>query len=749
MTTLPTAVPLIRRLRQILHAARPLILALLCGFMLTVLVVLWVSKQITREAQDSLGQITDLAVLQIESRIAAQSEVLRGLQGVFIANPALERSTFREILDTQNILNRLPGFIALSFARQIKKTDTGTFTAAVRNNQNGSHAAYMEYAVHPETGYSTAQPIEFLYPLNTSTLPLLGLDLLGLAENRDPISISRDDGRGITSPPMKLDDLSDSPIGFMMHYPVYLAGPKPQSVLERQIRYLGSISVIYRADHILSAIEPALLNRTERVRLYDTGGSLNRATRSPERLLTQSIKDNFTENSVLCSNRLINLPARQWRFEMCAKTEQTLPAHKDYLWLSWLIGCGLSLLLGIGLLLHKKSHALAAQLADDITANLRRHKTRHLKLEMLADEARDILVIRDVNGHIEYANPAAQHRFQQGDKLLEHSVEPLLVSAELSILNEPLITQCSHRSSNGDIHHYDAMLAPMRDSYGQYMGSAMLARDITQRIEQNDELRKTNERLSDLLELSSDWLWEQDIDARFTHVSGGFFKLHEINPAHMLGRSRWELEHAGVTEEEWEAHRKLIEAQKTYRDFIFTLHGGRETLVLSVSGKPVFDDSGYFTGYRGVGRDITALHQAKTLALNEKQRVLSTLESLSDGVITTDLAGHIDYMNPVAIALTGREFNEATGQQIEMIFQVIDPVTRLPLPSLPRQALANNHTPIRYRNAVLLNRFGLTFSIQEAIACILNEKGDIVGSVVVFRDLSDWIGQTKLMDISL
>src|SRR5471032_67212 len=94
-------------------------------------------------------------------------------------------------------------------------------------------------------------------------------------------------------------------------------------------------------------------------------------------------------------------------------------------------------------------------------------------------------------------------------------------------------------------------------------------------------------------------------------------------------------------------------------------------------------------------------------------------------------------MNPVAVALTGCELEEALNQPIELIFQLVDPVTRLPLPSLPRQTLVSGNAPLCHRTAVLLNRFGLTFTVQEAVANIQNEKGDAMGSVVVFRHISN------------
>lgn len=730
-----------------LHTLRPFLLTLLCGVLLTLLCSLWIKQQILLDARNAIDQTTNMVALQIETRLAAQTEVLRGLQGAFMADPGLDRRLFREILDSQNILTRLPGFVAIGFARLVQRENLESFTNAVRNISGTAEAVYQKYAVHPEAGQATMQVVDYLYPLNATTTAYLGLDLLSIAGSRAALTTSRDEGRGIASPPIRLPEQADSSRSFMLHYPVYSAGARPLVYSERQRRYLGSITAIYRAEHLLATVESSLMTRLTRARLYDTGGSLNRLDRQVEQMLHE-VRFQSDAAEGLCSSKIISLPGRQWRLEACATPWKIVPDRKDGLWLCWLIGGSLTLLFGMLVQIHKRSRDMAVQIADEMTADLRKHENRHRKLEALANQARDIIVIRDAAGQIEYANPAAQRRFRQEDKPLETTSEPLLSSAELSELDEPLVVPCSHREPGGDTRHYEAMLIPMRDGYGQYLGAALLARDITRRIEQNEELRKINERLSDLLELSSDWLWEQDVDARFTHVSGGFFKLHDINPAHMIGRSRWELNHTGLTADEWEAHKKIIAAHQPYHDFIFILQGGREPLVVSVSGKPVFNDAGLFMGYRGIGHDITALHQAKILAQAEKMRVLATLESLSDGVITTDLAGRVDYMNPVAIALTGRELDEALGQPVEMIFQVVEPASRLPLPSLPRQVLANHTVPTRHRTAVLLNRFGLTFTIQEAIACIRDEKGDIMGSVVVFRDLSDWIGQSSKLGMT-
>lgn len=725
------------RLLTPLLKLRPFLLALLGGVLLTALLATWAGKLIQRNAQTLLEQAVGVATLRIEARLNEQTEMLRGLQGAFIANPGLERETFQAILEEQNILSRLSGFVAIGFARQIERENLKPFVAAVRRGRRNNPAPYQDYTVHPDTGLARTQPIDYLYPVNISTARYLGLDLLSFTDNRSALILSRDEGRGMASIPFRLGPQGNAPLGFMMHFPVY-AGPKPLNIVERQARYRGSITAIYQVDQILASMGSALQNPYAQTRLFDTGGALDRAARHPETLLYEASQPSNNPGALLCSNKLINLPGRQWRLELCATTWQIVPQHHDSLRLYWLTGIGLSLIVATLLQVKKQAAAREEHEERERNAGLRQRENHWQKLSALAEQMNELIVIRDVLGRIEYANPVAQRRFGREDKPLEQSAEPLLLSAELGQLNEPLNATSSHCDAEGRVNHYQASVIPLHTLTDHFLGTALLARDITIETEQGEALRQRNERLSDLLELSNDWIWEQDTAGHFTHISGGFFKIHDINPAHQTELSPRELAQAGLSEAQWLVHRKAIETRQSYRDFTFILRSGNAPLVISLSGKPVFDAAGYFVGYRGVGRDITALHQARLMAQAEKQRLAAVLESLSDGVITTDLSGRVDYINPVAIALTGREPQEAISQPIELIFQVIDPTTRLPLPSLPRQTLATHQAPARHRNSILLNRFGPTFNIQEAVACIRDEKGDACGCVVVFRDQSNW-----------
>jgi len=79
-----------------------------------------------------------------------------------------------------------------------------------------------------------------------------------------------------------------------------------------------------------------------------------------------------------------------------------------------------------------------------------------------------------------------------------------------------------------------------------------------------------------------------------------------ITNENVIGRTRWELPWVGVTEEQWAAHRAALDARQPFRHFEYrrTVADGSERWV-SISGEPVFGESGAFAGYRGVGTDIT------------------------------------------------------------------------------------------------------------------------------------------------
>jgi PAS domain S-box-containing protein len=186
-------------------------------------------------------------------------------------------------------------------------------------------------------------------------------------------------------------------------------------------------------------------------------------------------------------------------------------------------------------------------------------------------------------------------------------------------------------------------------------------REIAELRRVQRELRESEARFRALTELSADWFWEQDENFRFVAIDGGSRYPLGIPPTtHILGRTRWELEHTEVPPGGWEAHRRMLERHEPFRDFELTRRDadGRPRL-MSLTGEPIFDE-GRFTGYRGVGRDITESRRAEE-ELRESQRALSTLMFNLPGMAyrcRNDRDWSMEFVSEGARDLTGHSAEE-------------------------------------------------------------------------------------------
>ncbi|MFM9969792.1 MAG: response regulator, partial [Burkholderiales bacterium] len=107
--------------------------------------------------------------------------------------------------------------------------------------------------------------------------------------------------------------------------------------------------------------------------------------------------------------------------------------------------------------------------------------------------------------------------------------------------------------------------------------------------------------------LSSDWYWDQDAELRMSFVSDNYAQLSGNTPSRALGVRRWEEPNRHPLIGTWEEHRATLEAHQPFRDFetVRVAMDGKQHFI-SLSGDPVFDESGVFKGYRGISKNITA-----------------------------------------------------------------------------------------------------------------------------------------------
>jgi PAS domain S-box-containing protein len=117
--------------------------------------------------------------------------------------------------------------------------------------------------------------------------------------------------------------------------------------------------------------------------------------------------------------------------------------------------------------------------------------------------------------------------------------------------------------------------------------------------------------------------------------------------------------------------------------------------------------------------------------------LVNALKCIGDAVIACDIQGLIQFMNPVAEALTGWRREAALGRELRLVFETIEADTRIPRGNPIIQALYKQRLVRSFGDTLLISRDGTETAIHESCAPVQNDTGAIMGIVLVFRDITE------------
>jgi len=153
-------------------------------------------------------------------------------------------------------------------------------------------------------------------------------------------------------------------------------------------------------------------------------------------------------------------------------------------------------------------------------------------------------------------------------------------------------------------------------------------------------------------------------------------------------------------------------------------------------GRAVMGERGKPVRMAGSLTDVSDRKRAEAATVEQKERAQVTLASIADAVITVDTAGNVEYMNPVAVRLTGFRDDEARGSPLPSVFTVQDDATGVDVADPVARAFRDAATVQSEGNVVLRRRHDSPIAIDYAAAPIRDEAGSIGGVVLVFHDMS-------------
>ncbi|MFH0340546.1 MAG: EAL domain-containing protein [Chromatiales bacterium] len=136
-------------------------------------------------------------------------------------------------------------------------------------------------------------------------------------------------------------------------------------------------------------------------------------------------------------------------------------------------------------------------------------------------------------------------------------------------------------------------------------------------------------------------------------------------------------------------------------------------------------------------KEVAERRRAETALFEEKGRIEVTLASIGDAVITTDVAGQVDYLNRSAEQLTGWSKDEAAGRNLRQVFHIIDESSRDPIQDPLERCFQDGKIVGLANTTLLICRDGRELSLDYSASPIHDHAGTTIGAVLIFRDMTE------------
>ena len=277
-----------------------------------------------------------------------------------------------------------------------------------------------------------------------------------------------------------------------------------------------------------------------------------------------------------------------------------------------------------------------------------------------------------------------------------------------------------------------------RDESGQIIRSLTVIIDVTERNIAEKARQESEQRFRLMADAAPVLIWSSRADRFCDYLSKGWLDFTGRTLEQEIGNGWTEGVHPDDLKHCLDTYITAFDLRKDFStEYRLRRFDGEYRWVFG-RGTPRFLPNGEFCGYIGSCIDITQqknLEQALFQELSqEKELAQITLNSIGDGVITTNRQKKVVYFNPIAKQLTGWNETQAKGRPLSAIFHIINEMTGKSIENPVEYLFRDRFTSIP--NTLLISRDGSQYCIEGSAAPIRDEQGSILGFVLVFRDVT-------------
>ncbi len=265
-----------------------------------------------------------------------------------------------------------------------------------------------------------------------------------------------------------------------------------------------------------------------------------------------------------------------------------------------------------------------------------------------------------------------------------------------------------------------------------------IIRDITERKLAEAALRESEERFRKIFDESPLGMATSGSDYRFLNANEAFCRTFGYSTHELTALTFKDLTHPDHIAQDTEQIRKLLAGEiPVYQTDKKYVRKDRQIIWGRLKVSAMRSRDGRFEHFLIMLEDITAIKEAEKTIAEEKERLLVTLRSIGDGVITTDRQGRITLVNKVAEKLTGWSFDDALGKPLAEVFHIINELTREQCENPVEKVLKSGSIVGLANHTALIRRDGTEMIIADSGAPIRDRESRIIGVVLVFRDITE------------
>lgn len=277
----------------------------------------------------------------------------------------------------------------------------------------------------------------------------------------------------------------------------------------------------------------------------------------------------------------------------------------------------------------------------------------------------------------------------------------------------------------------------------------LLAKTIHYAIERTELTKKleiSEERYALALQGANDGIWDWDLRTNTVCYSQRWKTMLGLENNHISDSpeewlSRIHTDHRASFEHKLQEHFAL--QYSNFKHEYQILHNDGSYRWMLTRGMALWDEAGHPYRIAGSQTDITERKQLEQSLYQEKELAQITLHSIGDAVITTDEYGHIKDFNPVAEKLTGWHAKDAKRRPISDVCNIVDSNTGKPLQNPALQAIKEKKAISLSNHPTLISKTGQEFAIGDSAAPIRSTSGEVLGTVLVFHDVTEERGRAQ------